>query len=381
MLITSSYPDVADGSEAAGSFVADLVQILSTKIPVRVVAPGTDNRIERIHANLDVYRFKAPNTPLSNLQRYSPWGLWQIFTVLAAGKKCTLAAMESGNVVHILALWALPCGYWARLASRLYRVPYSVWTLGSDIWSLGKVPIVRQVLAQVLRGASKCYSDGYQLRQDTQEIANRKVDFLPSTRIIELLRPKALSASPPYRLVFIGRWHVNKGPDLLLQALILLDESTWQRIARVDIYGGGPLQPLLETELKTLTNGRRPVFLAGFLDKMAAQEVLQHADYLLLPSRVESIPVVFSDAMKMHCPVIANPVGDLKALVQDGPVGCVAASATAEAFSKAISIAMQSSPQNYEAALHAMAAKFSLQDSIAPKLIDELGLIVDGTRE
>ncbi|MBK8122824.1 MAG: hypothetical protein IPK54_04560 [Dokdonella sp.] len=40
VLVTTSFPIAGDGSEAAGSFVSDLVEEVAVKTPVRVVAPG-----------------------------------------------------------------------------------------------------------------------------------------------------------------------------------------------------------------------------------------------------------------------------------------------------------------------------------------------------
>lgn len=374
VLISSSYPDAADGTEAAGSFVADLAEALSKRIRVRVVAPGAREAIQHTNANLDIYRFCAPARPLSTLRWHSIVDAIQIAKVLRAGKKATIAAVGAGEVKHILALWALPCGHWARSASATFAVPYSVWTLGSDVWSLGRIPVIRQVLAGVLRHAAHCYSDGYLLRDETQRIAGRPTAFLPSTRNIESDPDKVMSSMPPYRLVFIGRWHQNKGPDLLLRALVLLEEAHWQKIASVDIYGGGPLRPTLEAELERLHARKRPVNLHGFVDKVAARAVLQRADFLLIPSRVESIPVVFSDAMKMRCPVIGNPVGDLTVLVGDGPVGVVATAVSAQAYADAIRAALYTSPAEYGPALDAMAMRFSLGENLVPRIIADLAL-------
>ena len=153
---------------------------------MRVVAPGLADEVQHVNANLQIYRFSAPEQPLSTLSLFSVVDLLRILKVLRAGGKATRAAVSAGGTVHILALWALPCGYWAKSAGVRFSVPYSVWTLGSDIWSLGKIPVVRRILAGVLRNARRCYSDGYRLRDDTQRIAGRDVMFLPSTRNIAL---------------------------------------------------------------------------------------------------------------------------------------------------------------------------------------------------
>jgi glycosyltransferase involved in cell wall biosynthesis len=92
----------------------------------------------------------------------------------------------------------------------------------------------------------------------------------------------------------------------------------------------------------------------------------------MIPSRIESIPVIFSDAMKSLCPVIASHTGDLPALVENGPVGVVAASVGAQEFAEAISRAIRTRPADYANALNAMAIRFSLQGHVVPKLAADL---------
>src|SRR5690606_36196482 len=40
VIVTSSFPISGDGSEAAGTFVADLAEELAKHVPIRIVAPG-----------------------------------------------------------------------------------------------------------------------------------------------------------------------------------------------------------------------------------------------------------------------------------------------------------------------------------------------------
>ena len=181
VLVTTSFPILGDGSEAAGSFVSDLAEELAKHLPVRVVAPGAHSTREHWADNVEVFRFAAPDKPLSTLKPWMPSDLLAIRRVLAAGEAATREAANAGPTAHILALWALPSGHWARRVSRQAGVPYSVWTLGSDIWTLGRIPVVRSHLRRVLRDAHTCYSDGLKLADDTRAICGREVEFLPST--------------------------------------------------------------------------------------------------------------------------------------------------------------------------------------------------------
>lgn len=373
VLVTTSFPIAGDGSEAAGSFVSDLVDVITESMPVRVVAPGHASERRRWGRSVDIYRYAAPSKPLSTLKPWVPTQLAQICNLLSEGAKSTRQAVGDGATAHVLALWALPSGYWARNAARQAGVPYSVWTLGSDIWALGKVPLVRGYLHRILAGAHTCYSDGLRLANDTYRIARRRVEFLPSTRRIERTRTAELRKSPPYRLLFLGRWHRNKGIDLLLDALRLLEADAWRRIECVEICGGGPMESTVSAGVDALRAMGRPLELRGFLDKAAAEEAMLNADYVLIPSRVESIPVVFSDAMKLGCPVVSMPTGDLPHLVASMPAcGTLADAISAECFASAISRAVMQSPAIFAAGTRARANQFDL-DSAAHRIVQGLG--------
>ena len=48
---------------------------------------------------------------------------------------------------------------------------------------------------------------------------------------------------------------------------------------------------------------------------------LRWCDYLLIPSRIESIPVILSDAIQLGTPVIATEVGDMPAVFEEMAIG------------------------------------------------------------
>ncbi|NCT66719.1 MAG: glycosyltransferase family 4 protein [Rhodanobacteraceae bacterium] len=349
--------------------MSDLAEELARHVPVRVVAPGPRASCETWSLGVEVFRFAAPEQPLSTLKPWKPAELLTIRRVLDAGEEATRRAVQSGPTGHILALWALPSGHWARRVARASGVAYSVWTLGSDIWTLGHIPLVRTYLRRVLRDAKACYSDGLKLADETRRIGGREVRFLPSTRRIERTRTEPLRSAPPYRLLFLGRWHLNKGVDLLIEALRRLTDDDWQRIETVEICGGGPLEPVVRAGIDAFRAAHRPVELHGYLDKAAAEDAMLRADWLLIPSRIESIPVVFSDAMKMGLPVVAMPVGDLPGLVAGHGTGHIASATSAEAFAHALARALDDAPSRFLQALSGMSARFDLAGAIVPDIL------------
>jgi len=369
VLVTTSFPIGSDGSEAAGSFVADLVVELAEHMSVRVVAPGKRTTMETWSERIEVYRYAAPLRPLSTLKPWRPDDLRWIARVLREGAAATRAAATGAS--HLFALWGLPCGEWARRAAHANGIRYSAWMLGSDVWSLGRVPVLRGMLARVIRHASHAYADGYRLAEDAQRIAGVPVAFLPSTRSIDICDSASPREKPPYRVLFLGRWHPNKGVDLLLDALLQLDDADWCNIERIDIQGGGPLEPLVWQRVASLRDSGRPVELGRFLTKPEAGAAMAHADWIIIPSRIESIPVVFSDAMKSGRPVIATPVGDLPRLVKSGPAcGVLADAVSATAIAVALRAAVAGNSTLYWGGVAKQAAEFSLP-AVAQRLLRE----------
>ncbi|HED12096.1 MAG TPA: glycosyltransferase [Gammaproteobacteria bacterium] len=363
-LLTTSYPDGTPGSEAAGGFVEDFAEALSSKARVTVVAPARQGAVNA-SAELTVRRFSVPRLPLSLLSpmRVSDW--WPIIATLRRGQQAIDQLTQQDRPDHIFALWALPSGHWANVMLRRHGVPYSIWSLGSDIWTLGKIPLVRSRLHHVLNSAHRCYADGFALGEAVQAISGRKCEFLPSTRNITFKKIAEVRVSPPYRLAFLGRWHPNKGIDILLNALGLLSENDWQNISEVRIFGGGPLEDLVMEQTDNLKRLGGKITVGGYLDKAGASALIGWADYLVLPSRIESIPVIFSDAAKIGTPLIATPIGDLPRLFEDYRFGVLASEASSAALADAIKSALVKKPADFSDGLQRAREDFSI-----PEIVD-----------
>ena len=362
LIVTTSYPRRNDGTEAAGSFVEDFAIALSKICSIAVVAPGLEVGVADTTDTFDIYRFRSPERALSTLNPLNPLHWVSILSTLVSGQRTCHQAVEEFKPNHILALWALPSGYWAARAGKAYNIPYSTWALGSDIWSLGKIPLVRSILKKTLTNAKIQFADGFQLSQDVSQISGKPCHFLPSTRQLNKI-DRVLRTSPPYRLSFLGRWHPNKGVDILLDALELLSDDDWGKIESVRIEGGGPLHGLVHEKAHKLSAAGRPVTVGAYLNKEDAQILLVNTDFLIISSRIESIPVVFSDAMQSRCPVIVTPVGDLPKLIGEYGCGVLSGAVSAFAISVAIREALGNVPCVYKSELDAACLAFDIQSS------------------
>jgi glycosyltransferase involved in cell wall biosynthesis len=369
-LITTSYPDSVPGAEAAGGFVADFALELSRHMRVTVIAASLNDSVVS-EGNLTECRFAVPKLPLSLLNPLKPTHWGQILSSLRSGQNAVDRLVQDDRPDHFLALWALPGGYWADRVARQHGISFSVWALGSDVWGLGKIPIVRQVLKRVLTRAERRYADGFELAADVEELCGLRCEFLPSSRLLPSAEETRKPPEAPYNIAYLGRWHRNKGVDLLLDALGLLNDEDWRRISAVRIDGGGPLNDLVHEGADKLIAKGRPVSVGGYLSSDAAAGLIEWADYLLLPSRLDSIPVIFSDAVQLHTPIIAAPAGDLPRLHKKYDYGILAADKTPAAYAEAMQKALGINPGTFDAGLRAAKLDFDLVE-IVRRFADEI---------
>ena len=115
-------------------------------------------------------------------------------------------------------------------------------------------------------------------------------------------------ASKRERGIFIGRLSVEKGLDVLVKAVALLDKI------KIDVYGTGPLADLVST-----ASGLRSL---GFHPQSALINRLHQVAYLVMPSTgIESFGLVAIEAFSCGTPVIASRHGSLAEIIKHGKTG------------------------------------------------------------
>lgn len=360
-IITTSYPTGTPGSEAAGSFVHDFACEVSKSIKVTVFAPDYKESREEVD-NLTIQRFAVPRLPLSTLNSLNPFHWPAIIRTLQSGYRSIYKTISDSETAHIFALWAIPSGYWASRLKIDCGISYSIWALGSDIWNMRDKPLISRVLRKILVNADFRFADGIQLAKDVTEITGGlECSFLPSSRIFEKVHQRNKNIDPPYNLAYLGRWHLNKGVDILMDSLNNLENREWERISQLRVYGGGLLEKQVNDSVSRFQKEGRPVISGGYLSKEDAMELLDWADFLLIPSRIESIPVVFSDALQSGTPVIASPAGDLPDIIRKYKCGLLADQATAGAFADALKMALTIGPGRFNSGIKAARENFDIR--------------------
>lgn len=128
-------------------------------------------------------------------------------------------------------------------------------------------------------------------------------------------------------LLALGRWHENKGFDVLLDALAQLPGVyLW-------LLGEGPLDVALKEQAERLGVAPRVRFL-GWQDDPAAYYAA--ADLVVCSSRVEPLGNVVLEAWARRRPVVAAAAQGPSELIEDGVTGLLATLEDATALANAI---------------------------------------------
>lgn len=123
-------------------------------------------------------------------------------------------------------------------------------------------------------------------------------------------RAAPLSEGAPWRLLFVGRTDRQKGFDLLMAEMPMLQDS-----ARLTVVGGA----MVDAEVRSVDPPN--VERLGWLprDEIAAQ--MSEADFVVMPSRWEGMPLVALEAFRAGRPVIGSDYGAFPHIIEHGRTG------------------------------------------------------------
>jgi glycosyltransferase involved in cell wall biosynthesis len=291
---------------------------------------------------------------------------WFVFSdLLARGIRAVCETSRRHAIDRMLAMWVVPSGLLAYAAHGFTGVPYDVWALGSDIWRVGRIPLAGPALIRrVARGAGRCFADGHELLRDVERLTGVDCEFLPATRRLPEPRSGARTLSPRDRthLLYVGRYHRNKGPDLLLSAIGCLRPEVRSRIA-LHMFGTGPMETQLRRRIE-VEGLADCVKLGGPIGAQELADFLTQCAFLVIPSRIESIPVVLSDALQCGVPVVAMPVGDLPRLIGEYRCGVAAREVTPAALAHGIEEALARSRATFADGVGRAGRALSLESAV-----------------
>lgn len=320
-IVTSSYPLSSADTVNAGVFVRDVAEeLVRCGHEVHVLTPHKHGRVEPSeYVTVSLISWWGGEKDLASLSMHNPLNLIRFATLVTSGLWSVSHYAHIHHLDALLAMWAIPSGLFSWWTWRWFGIPYGVWALGSDIWARSKYPFGDRIVRRVLQDAQFRFADGVQLAVDVEQLAGASCTFVPSVR--QLLLPPVNLRDPDLtpdvtHFLFIGRYELNKGPDILIEAMRLLIDGS--QSAHLHLFGDGSLKPHIQNRIRGY---ERYIHLGGYADPNTVVAYMRTCDWLVIPSRIESIPLIFGDALQMRIPVIASDVGDLGKLVRRFGVG------------------------------------------------------------
>jgi glycosyltransferase involved in cell wall biosynthesis len=314
-IITSSFPSHSDDVIQAPFLIHFIEGLRIRRHQIFIFTQDREGKKEEILKDVKVnwFPWMKSKKPLVQLNPVNPWDCFRITNLLYNGKKALVPFLRENAIDVCLGLWVLPGGYFANYAYRRIGTPYSVWALGSDIYRYGRNPFLYPVMKRIIWEAKGVFADGFDLSKKVEKWFGRKCFFLATTRTIPPPPPllkggRGGLTSNPYRFLFVGRIEKVKGIDLLLQAMALLIEE------ELDVYltivGGGRMEAWARDFIKK-KGLRERVKWMGHVSEEALGLLYESSDCVVIPSRSESIPLVFSEALKFDKELIVTDVGDM----------------------------------------------------------------------
>ncbi len=258
---------------------------------------------------------------LVQLNLRNPLDGLRIGSLLYNGRRTLLRFVKEKKVDVCLALWVLPGGYFANHAYRQAGIPYSLWALGSDIYRYGRNPFLYRMMKRIIQEATGVFADGFDLSKRVENQFGRKCFFLATTRtLIEIGKGRQNFPHPTYQFLFVGRMEKVKGIDLLLQSAALLFEESLD--FHLIIVGKGSMEKWVKSFVNQKGLSEKVTYLGSVEDRRLAL-LYASSDCVVIPSRSESIPIVFSEALHLNKTLIVTDVGDMGMLGREYGVAWV----------------------------------------------------------
>lgn len=319
-IITHNYPSNSLERKDAGIFLHDFAQELALNNEVFILAPNFPGKKEKYKKTpVTWFQWAGGNKKLGNLNILNPISIIQFISLLWSGSRASVQFANKNKLDLLVGAWAFPSGFFAYWANSKTRIPYVTWSLGSDINKYVKMPILRQITLLALNRATLRCANSYALCKEVTALTAKECLFLPAITDLHTSIRKSKKKNNELTFLYVGRLEKVKGTDILIQAAKHLPKhKKWQ----IRIGGDGAMEKVLKRTVSESELDKRVTFL-GRLDAHAVMNEMSHADYLVVPSRSESLPLVIIEAARFRLPVIASDVGDCKRVITEYNIGAV----------------------------------------------------------
>ncbi len=295
----------------AGNFLIPFLdEIQKQGHDVWVITPRMGTVVPHSH-QVHTFPWRGGDRLLGQLRLWKPRDVYVIMKFLSEEKNTLFTMHETFHFDHALAVWLIPNALAARALKNRFGVPYSTWSLGSDINRFIHNPLSRMLLKNLLMDADFLFANSRYLCKQITALSRRTPVFLPTYRPLE--RP-ARAMIPRLRrdhihFLCVARLEKVKGVDILIEAFGDLVKTAGTGIT-LHILGDGSQRRVLE---KTVSehNLHDVITFYGAVQPITVAAFLSAVHCLVLPSRSEGMPIAFWEAQGAGIPVIGTDVGDL----------------------------------------------------------------------
>ena len=295
----------------AGNFLVPFLDEINRQgHDILVITPRMGTMIPRSY-QVQTFTWMAKNRLLGQLQLWKPRDVYVLIKFLSDEKNTLFAMHETFHFDHVLAVWLVPNALAARALKNKFGVPYSTWSLGSDINRFIHNPLSRTLLKNLLIDADFLFANSRHLCNQINALSSRNPTFLPTYRPLEKPPSTMIPRLRPNQVHFlcVARLEKVKGVDILIDAFMDVVKTAGTGIS-LHILGDGSQRQGLEKIVSEHNLHDNRTFY-GAVQPLTVAAFLKAADCLVLPSRSEGMPIAFWEAQAAGIPVIGTDAGDL----------------------------------------------------------------------
>ena len=360
-------------ADIPGNFLPPFVAELTRRgAVVHVLTPARHGeKIADVGAPVIWFDWRGDGRNLGRFNPINPLDAARLANLYQRGKAELQNLIRRQRADAVLACWSVPSGMFAESARRALGTPYAVWSLGSDIHTSPRNPILRPLVVRALRGASLRYANSFTLMRAVENLSSMACDFLPTARSLPDAAPAQL---PTDRVNFLyaGRLEHVKGVDLLLDAFASFRADFPS--AHLYIAGNGSREAQLRARAHTLALDDAVTWL-GFLSDAPLASYLRAVDAIVIPSRAEALPVIFTEAARVGTPAVVTDVGDLGALAREYGTAIVVAPDNKDALAQGLLQMARAEKSEFQKGMPRLLEKFDLGRA-AEKLLNDLDRVL-----
>ena len=104
--------------------------------------------------------------------------------------------------------------------------------------------------------------------------------------------------------------------------------------------------------------------MSGPIKAQCLADMLHRVAFLVIPSRIESIPLILSDALQADTPVVASPVGDLPRVLESTECGVLSGAVSPDSLAVALQEALRSEPESFAGGVEEAKKLFDLSTAV-----------------